>query len=194
MADKKEKPQPSPEAATSQAAPAKPTLLGRLRGLLKQNLIVAFICLLVLIHAALFAAWKFRAGPASLPNEVTLGEFEFEGEPLPGNTVRHAAFRLHVRLLDGAAYHGRALLYDKQHKLQQEIEQLLRQAHGADFEDPTLLELKRQFQAIVNKTLGERVVDEVIITDLSLERVAAAPVVPVSSAPEAAQWQEATSG
>ena len=66
MADKKEKAQAAPEAAVA-AAPAaslavKATLAGRLLGLLKQNLIVAFICVLVLIHAALFAACSNEVG------------------------------------------------------------------------------------------------------------------------------------
>lgn len=192
MAERKDTPKVA-EASAAAAAPAKaakPRLVGRILGLLKQNLIVAFICGLVLIHAGLFAAWKLRSGPAPLSNEVALGDFSFESELLPGNTVRSAVFRLHISLLDRAAYRGRVLLVARQAKLQQEIEQLLRQAHGADFEDPTLTELKRQLQALVNKTLGERVVEEVIITDLVVERAVAEPSALPAGVSEPAPWQE----
>jgi flagellar basal body-associated protein FliL len=139
----------------------------------------------------LFVVWKLRSGPTPLSNEVLLGEFRFDSEPLPGNSIRHAAFRLHVSLLEGATYRGHELLLRKRAKVQQEIEQLLRQAHGADFEDPALAELKRQLQAMINRTLGERVVQEVIITDLSLERFAVTPALDAPARPDDGQWKAA---
>ncbi|MEQ8790659.1 MAG: hypothetical protein RIC55_30455 [Pirellulaceae bacterium] len=169
-------------------------LMSRLLHFVKHNWIAAFIFVLVLIHAGLFAAWKLNSGGPPPPTEHTLGEFSFEGAPLPGNPVSHAEFRLHISLLDGARYRGVQLLAQRRHKLQQEIEELLRQAHGADFEDPTLAELKRQIQAIVNRTLGEHVVNEVIITDLNLERVAAASPLETPDAAQATPWREANSG
>lgn len=180
--------------ATAEAAPKKTGTLRRAVAFLKTNWVAAFICALLLIHAGLFAVWKWSTGAPPPPAELTLGEFDFEGVPLPGNPISRAQFRLHVSLLGEARYRGRMLLAEHRHKLQQEIEELLRQAHGADFEDPTLAELKRQIQATINRTLGERVIDEVIITDLSLEHVAAEPTVDSGEPDMETSWEEVTSG
>ena len=50
------------------------------------------------------------------------------------------------------------------------FEELLRRAHGGDFEDPGLQELKRQLQERINQALGIRAVADVIVTDLRLRR------------------------
>jgi hypothetical protein len=54
--------------------------------------------------------------------------------------------------------------------VQQGIEELLRKAASEDFQDPTFAGLKRQFQETVNGTLGERVIAEVIMTHVTVER------------------------
>ena len=46
----------------------------------------------------------------------------------------------------------------------------MRRAHGGDFEDPLLAGLKQKLQEHINQTLGIRVIDDVIITELKLER------------------------
>lgn len=181
----------TPKAAVSEA---KTGAVRRILSFLKANWVAAFIFFLLLFHAGLFAAWKLNSAAPPPPAELTLGDFDFEGAPLPGNPIARAEFRLHVSLLDEARYRGRALLAEREHKIQQEIEELLRQAHGGDFDDPTLAELKRQIQAIINRTLGERVINEVIITDLTLKRVVAAPAVESHAAENATSWEEVTSG
>jgi hypothetical protein len=102
--------------------------------------------------------------------EVSLGVFDFVAGESPERPVASAKFHLHVSLLREAERPGRILLALRQNKVKQEVEQLLRQAQSRDFADPTLAELKRQLQEMINETLGRRVVDEVIITDLSVER------------------------
>ncbi|MEX0866374.1 MAG: hypothetical protein WD030_03380, partial [Pirellulales bacterium] len=57
-----------------------------------------------------------------------------------------------------------------QYRVQQNVEELLRQAHGGDFSDPTLAELKRQMQEKINDTIAVRGISDVIITDLRLQR------------------------
>jgi len=193
--DQQQRTESTEAAPDSTAAARKKTgTLRRAVAFLKNNWVAAFICALLLMHAGLFVVWKWSTGAPPPPAELTLGEFDFDGAPLPGNPVSRAQFRLHVSLLDEARYRGRILLAERRHKLQQEIEELLRQAHGADFEDPTLAELKRQIQATINRTLGERVIDEVIITDLNLQHVAASQT-PDSAEPEMeTSWEEVTPG
>jgi hypothetical protein len=111
--------------------------------------------------------------------EVTLGDFQFVAPLAPEHSIRRAEFRLHVSLLEQAERPGRHLLTAKRYRVQQRIEQLLRRAHGGDFQDPALTELRRQLQEAINETLGRCVVEEVIITDLCLERAAG----PFSPAP-----------
>ena len=53
-----------------------------------------------------------------------------------------------------------------------------------DFEDPALTELRRQLQETINRTLGKAIIEEVIITDLSVDRVASrAPAEPAPAEP-----------
>lgn len=188
-----QQPNTQQQGATETPTPAthNPGLIRRVARLVKQNWVVAFIFVLVMIHASLFAAWKLSSGGPPPPSEVTLGEFAFAGEPLPGAPISHVDFRLHVALLDGALYRGHQLLAEHRHKVQQAVEELLRKSHSADFDDPQLGELKRRMQATINRTLGEQVVGEVIITDLELERVAGRP--PAEPSPSPALWRESTS-
>jgi len=53
-------------------------------------------------------------------------------------------------------------------RVQQNVEELLRRAHGGDFDDPGLGELKRQLQERINERSG-RAIAEVIVTDLKLQ-------------------------
>jgi len=77
-------------------------------------------------------------------------------------------------LLDDMQHIGKIRLDDRKFKVQQEVEQLLREAAAGDFDDPKLAELKRQLQETINQVAGKRVIKEVIITDLSIHRADAA--------------------
>jgi len=61
---------------------------------------------------------------------------------------------------------ARTRLAARKFKVQQDVEQLLRQAHPDDFADPVLAGLKRQLQEQINESLGLRAISEVIITSL----------------------------
>jgi hypothetical protein len=54
--------------------------------------------------------------------------------------------------------------------VQQVVEELLREASDEDFREPTFADLKRQFQEAINGALGERVIAEVIMTQVSVEQ------------------------
>ncbi len=131
---------------------------------------------------------QMKQAPQGLESEVNLGEYQFKGK----NVVSRIEFSLHVSLLNGLDRQGRHLLSTHQHRVQQEIEQLLRQAHEADFEDPILAELKRQIQETINQTLGTNVISEVIVTSLELERIAQKEVSDVEEAtgPADARWKD----
>lgn len=102
--------------------------------------------------------------------EITLGSFRFDDAENPDHSLRSAQFNLHVSLLREVEGTARGRLAARRFKVQQGVEELLRQAHAADFDDPNLSELKRLLQEQVNEAIGLRAVDEVIITDLEFER------------------------
>ena len=79
----------------------------------------------------------------------------------------------------------------RRYAVQQDIEELLRQAHGADFADPVLGELKRQLQEQINRTLEMRAISQVIITDLELHQSDSTPAREVAGAPRSplALWK-----
>lgn len=131
-----------------------------------------WICLLVgstvLAHALLITIHAMRGVPEDKTGmEVTLGGFAYHGD---GSTARvtGAEFDLHISLLKELDAEARKSLERNRYKIEQDIEELLRRAHGADFEDPILTELKREIQETINSSLEVRAVSDVIITDLAL--------------------------
>ena len=126
------------------------------------NFVVGFACARVLISGP---------GEKSTP-EVGLGLFEFKAVELSAGSIVAADFALHVALLDKVDRIARRRLLAQEYRVRQDIEQLLRQSHGGDFEDPKLGGLKRQIQEQVNETLRMRAISDVIITDLQLTHAA----------------------
>ena len=108
---------------------------------------------------------------ADEPHEISLGTYEYVGDHRPQSSIAEASFDLHISLVDELDEAARTRLKARRFKVEQDIEQLLRQAHEADFEDPTLAELKRQLQELINQSLEMQAVSEVIITNLSVDRV-----------------------
>jgi len=100
--------------------------------------------------------------------EVALGTYHFLAAPREPGQVESASFSLHIALLEHVEAPARQRLRDRQHRVRQDVEELLRRAHGGDFEDPTLAGLKRQLQEQINDTLGMRAISDVIITNLEL--------------------------
>lgn len=166
--------------------------------LIRQRWAFGLIAGLVLIHAGIIGYIRMNSeGIGYLSPEVSLGKYQFiakftDAEHQP---IQRAKLEIHVSLLQESVRAGRILLTMHENKVQQEIEQLLRQANGRDFEDPTLAELKRQIQAMINDTLGRRVVAEVIITDLSIHRITskAQPVDKKSDSKNDDDWEKGRS-
>jgi hypothetical protein len=100
--------------------------------------------------------------------EIGLGQYEFKTIPPVRGRIAQAQFSLHVTLLKDLEKTGRKALENHKYRVQQDVEQLLRQVHGGDFEEPDLGGLKLQIREKIDKAVGSRVVSDVIITDLKL--------------------------
>jgi flagellar basal body-associated protein FliL len=141
------------------------------RRYLTGKLIAAIVGGSLVIHGLGFAYYRVWNKPVAQPAaaEISLGEFHFAGTSSESGRAARADFSLHVTLLDRMDKAGREALASRRYRVQQDIEQLLRQAHARDFDDATLSELKRQLREQINESLGTRVISDVIVTDLKLQ-------------------------
>jgi flagellar basal body-associated protein FliL len=146
--------------------------IASLAKLFTKKWILILVLLTLVIHGLGFAYYRLRqeSPPPRLSPEVALGAYRFEADRNEGGRVSRADFALHVAFIDGVDRAARQRLDDRKLRVQQDVEELLRRAHGGDFEDPGLQELKRQLQERINQTLGIRAVADVIVTDLRLQR------------------------
>jgi len=159
---------PEPEStAAATASPAKASWsawLGR-------NGLIGLLALSVTANASGFAYLKFfnRASESPPSPEVALGAFQFRADSAERGPVKGAKFSLHLAFTPLVEQAGRDRLAVRKYRVQQDIEELLRRAHGADFDDPRLRELKRQILQQINETLGVQAVADVIVTDLAVD-------------------------
>jgi hypothetical protein len=146
-------------------------------GRLGKRTLVTVVVLLALSQCCVFAYYTLPdSSTANDPgSEICLGEFRFLPKRPEEGPIAHARFTLYVVLEDQAAPTARQRLLAHRFRLRQDIEELVRQAHAADFEDPVLAELKRQFKERIEATLGMRAIAEVIIVDLNLETALKSP-------------------
>jgi flagellar basal body-associated protein FliL len=149
----------------------------------------------IVIHGIgfLYYQWADETPPVALSPEVSLGEFRFEAESTEIGRITGAEFSLYIALLEHVDRAARDRLDAHRFRVQQGIEELLRQAHSGDFDDPNLGDLKRRLQEQVNETLGMRAIADVIITDLTLQYNDKHPGSVVDSA-ESVPWVEEPSG
>jgi len=168
-------------------------------GLLARFLTPKWLAILLAVsiagHAVGFAYFKLaRTWQAKEPTlEVSLGEFRFEADPSERSQITSADFSLHIALLNQVEAAARAELRAKERRARQAVEELTRQAHGGDFDDPLLVVFKNRLQEGINETLGLRVISEVIITDLKLQR--RGPVSEtITETAGALPWAESPSG
>jgi flagellar basal body-associated protein FliL len=167
-----EAPKPDKTTEQSEAAPQKQTS-GKTawwRRLLTRRWLAILLLASILVHGIGFAYFRLTncRPPAVTSPEVRLGAFRFEADDKEASRITNAEFSLHIALLEHVDGAARQRLDAYRFRVQQDVEELLRRAHGGDFDDPSLGELKRQLQERINETLGMRVIAEVIITDLKL--------------------------
>lgn len=151
------------------SAPATPSWW---RNLLNPRWIALFVVLSFLLPCIVYAYARLGTVGGSVGDvegEVSLGEFRFSGNSHEQSPIVAATFHLHLALIPEADALARARLVSHKYRVKQGVEQLLRQAHGGDFEDPSLGDLRRQLQEQINENLGVRAVADVIVTGLTLE-------------------------
>ena len=180
--------QPEGDDAPQTDAVSKTPLISRV---LQGNWVAKLLALLILVHGLAYVYYGYRRSSATTSRiyEISLGSYRFDTDGAGDDRVAGAQFRLYVSLLSEVDQAGRALIKTHKYKVQQDIEELLRQAHSGDFDDPLLGELKRQLQEQINHALGMRVVDEVIITNLTLQQHGKAAEGKVRTA-ESVPWEE----
>jgi len=145
--------------------------------LVSPKVIIGIVVASVLLHGVLYLIFGGTTRSVASQeqtidgHEITLGEFGFKAGPDEQGQIEAARFKLHLSFLPEVDAAARLRLTKHRFRVEQDIEQLMRQAHGGDFQDPMLIELKRQLQEQINGTLGVRAVADVIITDLRLTRV-----------------------
>jgi flagellar basal body-associated protein FliL len=182
------------EAAVQE--PSEQQTPGRLlAGLLKPKWLLVLLAVSIAAHAVGFTYSRVvaRRPAEEVSPEVSLGVFRFVEDPAEGSGIAGAEFALHVALLEQVEVAARRELSAKRFRVQQAVEELTRRAHGGDFEDPLLTELKRQLQEEINEALGIRVIADVIITDLKLEREGE-PIERITETAGAGPWTERPPG
>ena len=125
-----------------------------------------------LLNALGFAYFKAQGRPVvelSSP-EILLGDYKVRAGPCPPAPAIVVRFSLHIAFTPQLDQQGRARLAARKHRVEQDIEELLRRARRVDFDDPRLREIKRQIQEQVDETLGMQAVADVIITGLVVEQ------------------------
>ncbi len=137
--------------------------------ILNSKVIIVLVVLTVVINGVGLAFHSIGSGgDSSSGAEHDLGGYHFLAGPLEKGPIAAAEFCLHIAVLEDVEQEAYRRLANRKFRVQQDIEELLRQAHSGDFTDPTLGELKRRLQARINETLGMRAIADVIITDLKL--------------------------
>ena len=173
-----EKPEPSPKADQKQAISG---WSGRYAGIVKtvsrHGLMITLAVSLIANGAALARLGSNdNSAREQLTPEVQLGQFGFVSSQAEADQVVKAEFTVHVALSEDVEEEGRRRISQRQFRLQQDVEELLRGAHSGDFDDPLLRELKQQLKERINKTLGVRAAAYVIITELKTEQNDVSPV------------------
>jgi len=168
-----EAPKQDKSTEQSEATPQKPAS-GKLswwRRLLTRRWLAILLLTSILVHGIGFAYFRLTncRPPAVTSPEVSLGKFRFDADDQQASRITNAEFSLHIALLEHVEGAARQRLDAYRFRVQQDVEELLRRAHGGDFDDPGLGELKRQLQERINETLGMRAIAEVIVTDLKLQ-------------------------
>ena len=169
---------------------AKPSKKNFLKRLLTPKGLVILVAVSILVHCIAFACTRATGKSASADSgEISLGDFSFNANPEEAGPIRSAWFSLHIALLEHVDSEARAKLKTREFRVKQGVEELLRRAHGGDFGDSNLGELKRLVQEQINETLGMRAIADVIITDLEItprEDDEAPPLITAEKVP----WKE----
>jgi hypothetical protein len=180
--------------ATPELPPAKSgtsTASFRLLKTLKGDAASLLLVVSVFLNGLGFAYfWLAPGGQKTVPDaEIALGEFRFISYHAGADQVAEAQFAVYIALNEPVKEEARRRVEERKFRLQQEIEELLRAAHSGDFDDPLLRGIKSKLVEQINKSLGMRAIDAVIITNLKVVRTAAGTK-PTEKAVELVPWVE----
>ena len=173
-----ETPEPSPKADQKQAKSGPGSrYAGIVKAVSHHGLMITLAVSLIANGAALAKLGSNdNSAEKQLTPEVQLGHFGFVSSHAEAYQVVKAGFDVHVALSEDVEEEGRRRISQRQFRLQQDVEELLRGAYSGDFDDPLLRGLKQKLKERINKTLGIRAAAYVIITGMKTERNASSPV------------------
>ncbi|MBN1912317.1 MAG: hypothetical protein JW818_21535 [Pirellulales bacterium] len=179
----------SPEVSAELDIPRKKTG-GFLKRLFSPQVLVVLIVALLLVQGGGLALHTIKVqADANNTYEISLGPFSFAPNPAERSWLDSARFSLYVVPIPQEDEKVRELLEKHKFRVQQDLEELFRQAHGGDFADPTLGELKRRIREQINQTLDMKAIADVIITDVDLVR-SSRDAKPSSDNSDGAPWGE----
>jgi flagellar basal body-associated protein FliL len=161
---------PNSEEANAEPSTAKKSKFAWLCGKKMQYWLAFLVISTLIIHGIGLAYYKLSGNRSTVEYspEISVGNFEFTADKTAGGRIAGAEFSLYITALEGLDRIARTRLASYKYRVQQDIELLLRQAHSGDFEDPALIDLKRQIREQINQVLGNRVVSDVIIANLKI--------------------------
>jgi hypothetical protein len=171
-------PEPSPEADKKQAIPVQSRRYASIiaNAVARHGLMITLAISLIANGATLAKLGSNDTAHKPLTPEVRLGEFGFVSSQAEAGQVVKADFTVYIALSEDVEEEGRRRISQRQFRLVQDVEELLRSAHSGDFDDPLLRELKQKLKERINKTLSIRAVAYVIITGMKTELNARSPV------------------
>ncbi len=183
------------ETAAEEEQPQTSGKLASWRRFLAAKWIAIVIVASIVIHGIGFAYFRLANNSplATSSPEVSLGVYRFKADKEDMGRIASAEFSLHIALLEHVDRVARRRLEAHRFRVQQDVEELLRRAHGEDFDKANLGELKRLLQEQINETLGMRAIADVIITDLRLQHSDADLGLATDTA-ESVPWVEKPSG
>ncbi len=151
--------------------------LVRIARIALRNVLAILLAVSLLVNGATLTMLGSQDDSVAKPPspEVPMGHFSFASSQAEPGQVVNASFTIHVALSEELEDEGRRRIEQRQFRLQQDMEELLRGAHSGDFDDPLLRGLKGKLKDRVEKTLGIRAVAYVVITGLKTGRTEIAP-------------------
>ena len=160
----------SSDEGDAQPSPANKSRFALLRSKTGQYWLAILLIVTLVIHGSGWIYYKLNRAPAPVvySPEIALGNFRFAADKTSGARIESAEFSLYITALESLDRLARNRLASHQFRVQQEIETFLRQSHSGDFDDPVLTDLKRQIREQINAVLGNRIVSDVIITNLKI--------------------------
>ena len=183
---------PESEASKDDQAPAnKPKSSFLHNPTVQYGLIIVLVCTLIApcIGIAYYKLNNNAPVVESSP-EISLGDYQFSADKSADGRISGADFTVYITALDGLDRITRAKITSHKYRVQEEIETLLRQAHTGDFDDPMLTELKQKIREQVNRVIGNRVVSDVIITNLKIKPAEKKPSTATANTTSPAPWIE----